>query len=110
MTIAVVVGNPKPDSRTLHAGILAAQKLTGSDPDLVIDVVKLGAELLGFGGAGVSAAVLRPVLVELGASCPARGLYLLESGYEDEAAWETWLQSARPFIPAAAARTPGGLP
>ena len=168
MTIGVVVGNPKPDSRTLHAGILAAQRLTGSDPDLVIDVVKLGAGLLGFGDAGIAAAVqsvrecdllvvgsptykgaytgvlkcfldqfpggglagltafvvmlgagpghalapellLRPVLVELGASCPARGLYLLESGYEDDAAWEPWLQSARSVRPAAAARLSGGL-
>jgi FMN reductase len=162
MTIGVVVGNPKPDSRTLQAGILGAQLLTGSDPDLVIDVVKLGPGLLGFGDADVAAAVesvrecdllmvgsptykgaytgvlkcfldqfpggglagvtafvfmlgagpghalapellLRPVLVELGASCPARGLYLLESVFADEASWEPWLSSARPFAPTAAA-------
>src|ERR1700745_1969169 len=57
MRIGVVVGNPKPDSRTLQAGILGARLLTGSDPEVVIDVVKLGPGLLGFGDAGVAAAV-----------------------------------------------------
>jgi FMN reductase len=160
MNVGVVVGNPKPDSRTLEAGVLGARLLTGSDPDLVIDVVKLGPGLLGFGDAAIAAAVqsarncdvlvvgsptykgaytgvlkcfldqfpgsglegvtafafmlgagpghalapellLRPVLTELAASCPARGLYLLETGYADEAAWEPWLSAARAFIPAA---------
>src|SRR5438067_8111615 len=57
MAVGVVVGNPKPDSRTLHAGILAAQRLTDSDPDLVVDVVKLGPGLLGLGEAVVTEAV-----------------------------------------------------
>jgi FMN reductase len=42
--------------------------------------------------------LLKPVLVELGASCPARGLYLLETDYTSEAIIGPWLARARPFI------------
>ena len=160
MTMAVVAGNPKPDSRTLDAAGLVARRLTGADPDVVIDVVKLGAGLLGLGDPGVATAVkrvqecdllvvasptfkasytgvlkcfldqfpsgglagvtafpvmlgagpghamapevmLRPVLSELGASCPARGLYLLDSGYTDESNWASWLTAARACVPSA---------
>src|SRR5258706_352547 len=38
MTVAVVVGNPKPASRTLAAAELVAQRLAGAPADLVIDV------------------------------------------------------------------------
>ncbi len=34
MRTAVIVGNPKAKSRTLEAGVLVAQKLTGAEPDL----------------------------------------------------------------------------
>jgi FMN reductase len=158
MTVAVVVGNPKPASRTLAAAELVAQRLTGAPADLVIDVVTLGPGLLGWGDPGVAAAVeavrkadvlvcasptfkatytgllklfldqfpadslagvtafplmlgagpghalapellLRPVLVELGASCPARGLYLLDSHYTEESRWATWLGAATRVLP-----------
>jgi FMN reductase len=157
MAIAVVAGNPKPDSRTLNAARLVARRLTDADPDVVIDVVKLGAGLLGLGDPGVATAVkqvqgcdvlvvasptfkasytgvlkcfldqfpsgglagvtafpvmlgagpghamapevmLRPVLSELGASCPMRGLYLLESQYTDESNWASWLTDARACV------------
>jgi FMN reductase len=42
--------------------------------------------------------LLKPVLVELGATCPARGLYLLETDYTSEAIIEPWLARARPFL------------
>jgi FMN reductase len=42
--------------------------------------------------------LLKPVLVELGAACPARGLYLLESDYTSDAVIAPWLERARPFI------------
>jgi FMN reductase len=42
--------------------------------------------------------LLKPVLVELGASCPARGLYLLETDYTSETIIGPWLARARPFI------------
>ena len=57
MAIAVVAGNPKPESRTLNAARLVARRLTGADPDVVIDVVKLGAGLLGLGDPTVATAV-----------------------------------------------------
>jgi FMN reductase len=42
--------------------------------------------------------LLKPVLVELGASCPARGLYLLETDYTSDAVIEPWVARAQPFL------------
>jgi FMN reductase len=56
-TTTVVVGNPKPASRTLEAGRLLAEALTGGPADHVIDVVDLGPGLLGWGDEAVAAAV-----------------------------------------------------
>jgi FMN reductase len=44
-TTAVVVGNPKPQSRTLAAATYLARELDG-EPDLVIDLADLGPKLL----------------------------------------------------------------
>ena len=57
MRVSVVVGNPKPKSRTLNAGLLAARKLTGKDPDFVLDVADLGGGLLEWGNAAVAEAI-----------------------------------------------------
>jgi FMN reductase len=154
----VVVGNPKPNSRTRAAAELVVERLTGTAPDAVIDIVDLGAGLLGWGDPRVAAAkqtvlaetglvvfasptykgaytgllklfldqfgagelggvptvalmlgaglqhamapelVLRPVLVEIGASCPAPGLYLLDSDYAESPALDLWLGRARPAL------------
>jgi FMN reductase len=158
MTV-VVVGNPKPMSRTRAAAELVAEKLTGVPPEYVIDLVDLGPGLLGWGDPKVAEAkeivksagslvvasptfkatytgllklfldqfgqgelgqvttfplmlgaaythalapelTLRPVLVEIGASCPAPGLYLLDSDYETSPDLEKWLEIARRFVPA----------
>ena len=154
---AVVVGNPKPGSRTLHAARYVAEQLTGSEPDTVVDLVDLGPELLrrdapavlelvsdvigselvvfasptykatytgllklfldhvpGQALRGVTAVPLmlgaardhalapevhlRPVLAELGASVPVRGLYVLDSAFDDPASYADWLDAARPVI------------
>jgi FMN reductase len=154
----VVVGNPKPLSRTRAAAELVATKLTGTPPEHVIDVVDLGAGLLGWGDPKVAEAkeivksadflvvasptfkatytgllklfldqfgagelgqiptfplmlggslahslapelTLRPVLVEIGASCPAPSLYLLDSDYETSPDLERWLEIARRVVP-----------
>lgn len=154
----VVVGNPKPLSRTRAAAELVATRLTGAPPEHVIDVVDLGAGLLGWGDPKVAEAkeivksadllvvasptykatytgllklfldqfgagelgliptfplmlggslahslapelTLRPVLVEIGASCPAPSLYLLDSDYETSAELERWLEIARRVAP-----------
>lgn len=46
--------------------------------------------------------LLKPVLVELGATCPTRGLYLLDSDYQNSDLLETWLVTAQPQILASA--------
>lgn len=43
---AVVVGNPKPGSRTLTAATTLARRLTDAEPDLVVDLATLGPALL----------------------------------------------------------------
>jgi FMN reductase len=44
--VAVVVGNPKPASRTLSSAVHVARELTGHEPDLVVDLAELGPRLL----------------------------------------------------------------
>jgi FMN reductase len=44
--VAVVVGNPKPQSRTLSAACHLARELAGADADLVVDLAGLGTALL----------------------------------------------------------------
>jgi FMN reductase len=44
--VAVVVGNPKPESRTLAAATHLAHELAGHDADLVVDLATLGPALL----------------------------------------------------------------
>lgn len=39
-----------------------------------------------------------PALVELGAAVPTRGLYLIDSAYDDRAAYAGWLAAARPRL------------
>jgi FMN reductase len=46
---------------------------------------------------------LRPVLVEIGASCPAPSLYLIDSEYETSEALASWLEIAGTFLPEATA-------
>ena len=158
MKTAVIVGNPKPKSRTLDAGLLVAKKLTGAEPDLTLDLVDLGPALLEFGNAKINEAIeavrrcnvlivasptfkatytgllklfldqipsdglagitafpvmlgagpahllapdllLKPVLVELGAICPAVGLYLLDKNYAEEPRLDTWVARAKPLLP-----------
>ena len=160
MSTVVVVGNPKPHSRTRSAAELVAERLTGAPADRVIDVVDLGAGLLTWGDAAVTDAVqavteadvlvaasptykatytgllklfldqigtgdlagvvavplmlgggpthflapellLKPVLVELGATAPTRGLYLMDKVWDDPAQLDPWLTTAKPQVAAA---------
>jgi FMN reductase len=157
VSVTVVVGNPKPRSRTFEAAHLVAERLTGQPADLSIDLTELGAALLDWssaqvaelvtavkasdlvvfasptykatytgllklfldrisGGAlaGVTAVpvmlgghwqhamasdlLLKPVLVEVGATCPTKGLFLLDSEYSEGAVLDTWLELARPQV------------
>jgi FMN reductase len=159
MKTAVVVGNPKAKSRTLEAGVLVARKLTGTDPDLILDLIELGPGLLELGNAAVAQSVqavqrmdvavfasptfkatytgvlklfldqfpsdglagvtafpvmlgagpahamapdllLKPVLVELGATCPAAGLYLIDKTFAEDPRLDAWVGRSKPLLPA----------
>jgi FMN reductase len=161
VSVTVLVGNPKPRSRTYEAAHIVAERLAGRKADLSIDLTDLGPVLLDWsdatvadlvakvqashlvvvasptfkatytgllklfldrisGGAlaGVTAVpvmlgghwkhslapdlLLKPVLVELGATCPTRGLFLLDSEYAASEALDEWLEFARPQVAATA--------
>jgi FMN reductase len=167
--VAVVVGNPRPGSRTLAAARLLAGLLTPVEPDPVVDLAGLGGRLLdphdpevvgsvravgeadlvvvasptykasftgllklfldrfppgglpgvavplmlgaGPGHALAPEAFLRPVLIELGAAVPVRGLYVLDSAHDDPTAYAGWLERARPVISSLLpSPTPTGVP
>jgi FMN reductase len=154
---AVVVGNPQPGSRTLHAARHVARELTGRDADLTVDLAELGVRLLDgddeevrrlvaevgdadlvvvasptykatytgllklfldrfAGGTGLTGAAvplmlgggpthalapelfLRPLLTELGAVVPVRGLYVLDTRHDRPEAYADWLATARPVL------------
>jgi FMN reductase len=163
--VAVVVGNPKPRSRTLAAATYVAQQLAGRDPDRVVDLADLGPRLLDWQDEVVAEAVaevgaaglvvfasptykgaytgllklfldrfatdglrgvavplmlgagpghamapdltLRPVLTEIGGLVPAKGLYVVDSAYDDPAAYRHWLGLARPVVTAILDSTTG---
>ncbi len=167
VTVTVVVGNPKPASRTRDAATLLAAALAGRDPDAVIDVVDLGPGLLGWGDAVVAQAVrtaaspgllvvasptfkatytgllklfldqfataeglagvvavplmlgagpahalapellLKPVLVELGATCPTPGLYLSDATYADDGRIAAFARRWAPVVAALGALRAG---
>lgn len=44
---------------------------------------------------------LRPVLVEIGASCPAPSLYLIDSEYDTSPALDEWVVIAKKYVPGA---------
>jgi FMN reductase len=157
VSVVVVVGNPKPRSRTYQAAHLLAEKLAGRPADLSVDLTDLGAALLDWSDSGVASLVaavqasdlavvasptykatytgllklfldripggalagvtavplmlgghwkhalaadllLKPVLVELGATCPTRGLFLPESEYAGGETLDSWLELARPQL------------
>jgi FMN reductase len=60
--------------------------------------VMLGAAM---GHAMAPDLLLKPVLVELGATCPARGLFLLETDYTSAAIIDPWVARARGHVPTA---------
>jgi FMN reductase len=151
MKTAIIVGNPKPKSRTLDAALLVASKLTGQEAELILDLVDLGPALLEYGNPNVARAIaavqgsdiavfasptykatytgllklfldqfppdglagvaafpvmlgagpahamapeylLKPVLVELGATCPAPGLYLIDKSYAEDPSLDKWVE------------------
>ncbi len=58
--------------------------------------------MLGAGPAHAMAPelTLRPVLTEIGGLVPGKGLYVVDSAYEDPEAYRHWLDLTRPAITA----------
>lgn len=57
MRVTVVVGNPKPRSRTYEAARLVARELVGREPDAAFDLAEFGPRLLDWSDADVADAV-----------------------------------------------------
>jgi FMN reductase len=155
--VAVVVGNPRPRSRTHESALLLADRLGGAD--LVVDLADHASGLfdqesgtvtdlveqvcaslvvivasptykatytgllkafldrfphqglggvtavpLMLGGAATHTLAvehaLRPLLVELGATVPTRGLFVLDSQHADPAPYDAWFGTAQQLLPA----------
>lgn len=155
---AIVVGNPKPASRTLEAARLLATRLTGRAPDHEFDLVAFGpalldwndetvkqavAEVAGFdlvivasptfkasytgllklfldrfaGQTGLKGVVaiplmlgaadrhalaaeihLKPVLAEIGATCPAPALYLNDKTFAESPELDAYVAAWKPVV------------
>jgi len=67
------------------AGVVAVPVMLGAGP-----AHALAPELL-----------LKPVLVEMGATCPTKGLYVIDTAFDDPAAIAPWLAVAGPQVRAA---------
>ncbi|MCW2498201.1 NAD(P)H-dependent oxidoreductase [Jatrophihabitans sp.] len=57
MTVTVITGNPKPQSRTRLAAHRVATALTGAEPELDLDLADFGAGLLDWNDPAVAEAV-----------------------------------------------------
>ncbi len=55
--VGVVVGNPRPQSRTLAAAVAVVRAVTGGEPDFVLDLAEFGPRLLDWKDPDVAAAV-----------------------------------------------------
>ncbi|CAM3931649.1 NADPH-dependent FMN reductase [Smaragdicoccus niigatensis] len=163
MSTTVIVGNPKPRSRTYSTAVELAERITSQQPDHVIDLADYGPRLFDwtdqdvrdlvstvasssliivasptykatytgllklfldrFSAGQLSRTVavpllvggdwrhslapevhLKPVLAELGASTPTRGLFLLDCELLDSEAFSAWFEIAiaqlRSVVPA----------
>jgi FMN reductase len=65
MSTVVVVGNPKPKSRTRDAAEAVAAALTGRPADLTLDLADFGAGLLDWADPDVAAAVAQVKAADL---------------------------------------------
>ena len=106
--VAVVAS---PTYKGTYTGLLKLfldQVGTGDLAGVVAVPVMLG------GGPGHALApdlLLKPVLTELGATTPTRGLYLIDRSWEDPAVLDPWLATAGPQVAATrGVGRPGGSP
>ena len=90
MSVAIVVGNPKPRSRTYEAAAIVAEHLSGAAPDLSIDLADLGAGLLDWSDPKVAESVDAVQASDL----------VLDSEYAASAELDAWLAASRPQVQA----------
>ncbi len=57
VSTGIIVGNPKPRSRTYEAARVVLAQLTGRDPDFALDLAELGPKLFDWSDPDVAAAV-----------------------------------------------------
>jgi len=103
MRIAVITGNPKPGSRTQGDALAVADTLAAeldpSSPPASTGPASTGPVEAGPAHLLAVEVHLRPVLVELGATVPARGLYVTEPEFATlDAAIAAWAKTAVPLI------------
>jgi FMN reductase len=74
---------------------------TGAAAEMVAEKLTMFAHMLGVAHTHALAPelTLRPVPVEIGASCPASSLFLLDSVYETSPELEKWVGVARRLVP-----------
>ena len=65
MSVGIVVGNPKPQSRTFEAARVVAAALSGSEPDFAIDLASYGPELLDWSSVAVADAIAQATAARL---------------------------------------------
>lgn len=65
MTTAVVVGNPKPASRTLSAALHVHREVTGAEPDVVVDLATVGRGLVDWADREVESLVVDVAAADL---------------------------------------------
>lgn len=89
-----------PTFKATYTGLLKVF-LDQFPPDGLAGIVSFPL-MLGAGPAHALAPelTLRPVLVELGAICPAVGLYLIDKSYDADARLDAWIARAKPWLPA----------
>ena len=98
---AEVVVVASPTFKATYTGLLKLfldQIGTGDLAGVVAVPLMLGA---GPGHALAPELLLKPVLVELGATAPTRGLYLIDRSWDDPAPLDAWLSAAGPQVAAA---------
>jgi FMN reductase len=157
MSVVIVVGNPKPSSRTRAAAERVALRLLDEPAPDVVELAALGPALLSWGDDAVTAAkqrvldadvaifasptfkatytgllklfleqfaagelygltsiavmlggspyhslapelTLKPVLSEIGASCPLPGLYLIDATWESDGRLDAWIELGRKVL------------
>ena len=86
-SVPVNLINPQPDLQALHGQLVAA-------------VDGIGGRILTPAHTLAVDHGLRPLLVELGASVPTKGLYVIDAQHSDPEPYDAWFATAQHALPA----------